>query len=109
MIGEVFVADEYVFLWQKVISYQKRKPLTLQIRVRGQLEDSSFFPCSFIIYASRNADFVHHDLLNYLYFQFCFIFKSRRNNKNNLNIMHIYILSDRTYLCYEVILIWFFF
>ena len=21
--------------------------------------------------------------------------------------MHIYILSDRTYLCYEVILIWF--
>ena len=49
MIGEVFVADEHMFLWQKVISYQKRKPLALQIKVRGQLEDISFFPCSFII------------------------------------------------------------
>ena len=49
MIGKVFVAGEYMFLRLKVISYQKRKPLALQIRVRGQIEDSSFFSCSVVI------------------------------------------------------------
>ena len=65
------------------------------MRVLWQLEDSSCFSCIVIPKASRNAAFVHHEFLNYLYLQFCSIFKSQRNSEKWLkHYAHLYLVRS---------------
>ena len=88
----------YLVLWlcdKRSSHFRKESHLHSGWRSVVNLKTVPFSPVAWFVKHPKNAVFVHHEFLNFLYFQFCSIFKSQRNSKKWLkHYAHLYLVRS---------------